>query len=72
MRSHLRDLLGLVAFVLIAGGAAGLLHEWLGWFHLFGFLRFLALDGYEIYSYLVLIALGFGLGAAGDAVRRDR
>ncbi|MGW6841874.1 hypothetical protein [Streptomyces sp. NPDC054958] len=35
-----------------------------------GFVRFLAADGYEIYSYLVMIALGVAVGAAGDTRSR--
>ncbi|MFG2990485.1 hypothetical protein ACGFZK_14550 [Streptomyces sp. NPDC048257] len=61
---------GALCFVLVVGGASGLLHEWLGWIHFMGFVRFLAPDGYEIYSYVVMIALGFAVGAAGDALAR--
>ncbi|MBZ6476905.1 hypothetical protein [Streptomyces griseocarneus] len=72
MKNPLKNLLGIVSFVLIVGGISGLLHEWLGWFRLFGFLRFLAPGGYEVYSYVVMIALGVAVGAASDAVGRER
>ncbi len=68
----LKGLLGFVSFVLVAGGISGLLHEWLGWFRLFGFLRYLAPDGYEVYSYVVMIALGIAVGAASEALGRER
>ncbi|MFI1649942.1 hypothetical protein ACH4XT_23755 [Streptomyces avidinii] len=69
-KSPVAALTGLLSFVLVVGGASGLLHEWLGWIHFMGFVRFLAPDGYEIYSYVVMIALGLALGAAGDALTR--
>ncbi|MER6828579.1 hypothetical protein ABT352_21550 [Streptosporangium sp. NPDC000563] len=66
----LAALSGLICFVLVVGGASGLLHEWFGWIHLMGFVRFLAPGGYEIYSYVIMIVLGLAVGAAGDAVTR--
>ncbi|MFI7355407.1 hypothetical protein ACIBTP_15810 [Streptomyces avidinii] len=69
-KSPVAALTGLLSFVLVVGGASGLLHEWLGWIHFMGFVRFLAPDGYEIYSYVVMIALGLAVGAAGDALTR--
>lgn len=35
-----------------------------------GFLRFLAPEGYEIYSYVLMIVFGFAIGAAGNALTR--
>ncbi|KOU18647.1 hypothetical protein [Streptomyces sp. WM6368] len=69
-KSPVATLTGLLCFVLVVGGTSGLLHEWLGWIHFMGFVRFLAPDGYEIYSYVVMIALGLAVGAAGDALTR--
>ncbi|WP_329083990.1 MULTISPECIES: hypothetical protein [unclassified Streptosporangium] len=69
-KSFLATLSGLLCFVLVVGGASGLLHEWFGWIHLMGFVRFLVPGGYEIYSYVVMIVLGLAVGAAGDAVTR--
>ncbi|OEJ30763.1 hypothetical protein [Streptomyces subrutilus] len=58
---------GLISFVLVVGGASGLLHEWLDWIHFMGFVRFLVPEGYEIYGYGVMVALGIAVGAAGEA-----
>ena len=64
-RSASASLASLIRFVLVVGGVSGLLHEWFGWVHFMGFLRFLTPDGYEIYSYVVMIVLGLAVGAAG-------
>ncbi|MFJ6054551.1 MULTISPECIES: hypothetical protein [unclassified Streptomyces] len=69
-KSPLTTVTDVLCFVLVVGGASGLLHEWLGWIHFMGFVRFLAPDGYEIYSYLVMIALGVAVSAAGETLSR--
>lgn len=66
----LAALSGLLCFVLIVGGISGLLHEWFGWIRFMGFVRFLVPDGYEIYGYVVMTALGLAVGVAGDALTR--
>ena len=66
-KSPLAALSGLLCFVLVVGGASGLLHEWLGWIQFLGFFRFVVPHGYEIYSYVVMIVLGLAVGIAGDA-----
>ena len=72
-KSPLTALTGFLSFVLIVGGGSGLLHEWFGWIQFLGFVRFLVPDGYEIYGYIVMIALGLAIGTAGDVLsRRDR
>ncbi|MFD7909240.1 hypothetical protein ACFV30_00700 [Streptomyces sp. NPDC059752] len=72
-KSALTTVTGALCFILTVGGAGGLLYEWLGWIRFMGFLRFLAPDGYEIYGYIVVIALGLAVGVAGDTLtRRDR
>ncbi|MGA6158971.1 hypothetical protein ACPEIC_37160 [Stenotrophomonas sp. NPDC087984] len=58
----------LLCFTLVVGGGSGLLHEWWGWLRFMGFVRFLVPDGYEIYSYVVMVVLGLAVGAAGDAI----
>ncbi|MFJ4777767.1 hypothetical protein [Streptomyces sp. NPDC088762] len=63
---------GLLCFVLVVGGASGLLHEWFGWIRFMGFVRFLAPEGYETYSYVVMVVLGLAVGVAGDAISRHR
>lgn len=69
-KSPLATLSGVLSFVLVVGGASGLLHEWFGWIQFMGFVRFLVPDGYEIYGYVVMIVLGLAVGVAGDAVTR--
>ncbi|MFH8366356.1 hypothetical protein [Streptomyces sp. NPDC018031] len=66
----MKSLHGFLCFMLVAGGASGLLHERFGWIRLFGFLRYLSPDGYEVYTYLVLIVLGVAVAGAGRAIRR--
>ncbi|MCB5181026.1 hypothetical protein [Streptomyces antimicrobicus] len=66
----LAGVLGLVCFVLVVGGACGLLHEWLGPIPFMGFGRYLAPAGYEVVSYVVMISLGFAAGAASEAAGR--
>ncbi|MFC9296891.1 hypothetical protein ACFTWH_31280 [Streptomyces sp. NPDC057011] len=63
---------GLLCFVLVVGGASGLLHEWFGWIRFMGFVRFLAPEGYEVFSYAVMVVLGLAVGVAGDALSRRR
>ncbi|UNO39403.1 hypothetical protein [Streptomyces sp. MST-110588] len=72
MTSPVKSLLRIISFVLVVGGIGGLLHEWFGWVRLFGFLHHLVADGYEVYSYIVMIVLGVAVGAAGNAVDRAR
>lgn len=69
-KSPLAALAGLLCFVLVVGGGSGLLHEWLGWIRFMGFVRFLVPDGYEIFSYVVMIALGIAVGVAADVIDR--
>ncbi|MER7731589.1 hypothetical protein ABTX80_11970 [Streptomyces erythrochromogenes] len=66
----LAALSGLLCFVLVVGGGSGLLHEWLGWIHFMGFVRFLVPDGHEVFGYVVMVALGLAVGAAGDSLAR--
>ncbi|MBW5485164.1 hypothetical protein [Streptomyces bambusae] len=61
---------GLLSFVLVVGGASGLLHEWLDWIHFMGFVRHLVPEGYEVYGYTVMLVLGVAVGAAGDSLSR--
>ncbi|WP_330328676.1 hypothetical protein OHS33_02255 [Streptomyces sp. NBC_00536] len=71
-RSPLGDTLGLVGFVLIVGGASGLLHEWYGWIRFLGFLRHLIPAGYEVLGYVVMIALGTAASAGASLAGRRR
>ncbi|MFB7201481.1 hypothetical protein ACFCZQ_04920 [Streptomyces virginiae] len=69
-KSPLAAVTGLLSFVLVLGGGSGLLHEWLGWIHFMGFVRFLVPDGYEIFGYVVMVVLGVAVGAGGDSLTR--
>ena len=71
-KSFLASLSGLLCFVLVAGGGSGLLREWFGWIHFMGFLRFLVPEGYEIYSYALMMAFGVAIGVAGKALAGRR
>ncbi|MGI5336921.1 hypothetical protein ACQEVS_05760 [Streptomyces sp. CA-181903] len=66
----MKSVLGFASFVLTAGGISGLLHEWLGWFRLFGFLRYLTPDGYAVYANAVFVVLGIALGLLGGSLDR--
>lgn len=70
MKNSETGLLGVVSFVLVVGGASGLLHEWLGWVHFFGFVRFAVPSGYEVFGYVVMVVLGVAIGAASERTRR--
>ncbi|WP_326688001.1 MULTISPECIES: hypothetical protein [unclassified Streptomyces] len=68
----MKKFLGFVAFVLLAQGVSGILHEITGgWFRWAGVVhRIPFLDGYEIYVCVLLLALGLAVGAASDSVKR--
>ncbi|MFE2030500.1 hypothetical protein ACFW9V_36325 [Streptomyces hygroscopicus] len=66
--SPLAALSHVVSFALVVGGGSGLLHEWWGWLHFMGFVRFLVPDGYEVYGYVVTVVVGAAVGAAGGAL----
>ncbi|MBH1936745.1 hypothetical protein I5Q34_21105 [Streptomyces sp. AV19] len=66
----MKNVLGFVSFVLIVGGLAGLVHEWIGGFRLFGFLRYATPEGYEVYANVVFVVLGIAVGALGAAKSR--
>jgi hypothetical protein len=69
-KSPLAAVTGLLCFVLVVGGISGLLHELFGWIRFMGFLRVLVPDGYEVFGYVIMIALGLAVGVAGDALTR--
>ncbi|MGW1762503.1 hypothetical protein ACWCQL_00090 [Streptomyces sp. NPDC002073] len=67
----MKSILGFLSFVLIAGGISGLIREWLHGFALFGFLRHLSPDGYEVYANLVFIVLGTALALVNRSLPRQ-
>ncbi|MDT0268716.1 hypothetical protein RM844_20730 [Streptomyces sp. DSM 44915] len=60
-------ILGFLAFVLLAQGAGGLVHYFWDWFdvwtvvHRIGFL-----DGYEVFTCVVLLVLGLAVGSLAE------
>ncbi|GAA3030191.1 hypothetical protein GCM10020229_47010 [Kitasatospora albolonga] len=62
----LTSVANLLAFVLLVGGASGLLHELFGWIHFLGFTRFLVPSGWEVFGYVVMMAVGLAVGGAGE------
>lgn len=67
---RMKNVLGFASFVLIIGGLAGLVHEWIGGFRLFGFLRYVTPEGYEVYANVVFVVLGVAAGALAEAKSR--
>ncbi|WP_316527836.1 hypothetical protein [Kitasatospora brasiliensis] len=54
----MKTLLGYLGFVLIVGGASGLVSGWIPGFRLFGLVRYLVPDGHETAGYATLLVLG--------------
>lgn len=66
MRKQVSALGGL----LVLAGAAGLIHELVGWFRLWAVVRHLGfLDGYEIWANLGLLVLGLALAILADPAK---
>ncbi|WP_221359892.1 hypothetical protein [Streptomyces beigongshangae] len=61
------EFLGVIALV---QGGAGLMHEFTGWFRLWGVVRRLGfLDGHEVYGNVALLVLSFALFAAAESLK---
>ncbi|MFI8006037.1 hypothetical protein [Streptomyces sp. NPDC086010] len=59
-----------VGFLVFAQGAAGLLHEWTGWFRLWAVVaRLDVLDGYAVFVSIVLVVTGAAVMIAADSIR---
>lgn len=66
----MKQLLGFIAFLMIAWGAGGIAHHFFDWFTLWSVVHRIGfLDGYEVFASIVLIVLGVAVGAASDKVR---
>lgn len=65
----MKKILGFLAFVLIAGGISGLVHEWFGGFRLFGFLRYLSPAGYELYVNIAYVVVGVAVALYADSLK---
>lgn len=60
-----------VGFLLTLWGVAGLVHEWFGWFKLWGVVAKLGwFEGYEVYASIVLAVAGLALMVASERVGR--
>ncbi|MFC9242569.1 hypothetical protein ACFT7S_00555 [Streptomyces sp. NPDC057136] len=59
-----------IGFIVFVQGAAGLLHEWTGWFRLWAVVRrFDFLDGYGMFANIVLVVTGVAVMIAADAIK---
>ncbi|MFD9502225.1 hypothetical protein [Streptomyces sp. NPDC060035] len=59
-----------VGFIVFAQGAAGLLHEWTGWFRLWAVVAKLdVLDDYGLFVNIVLVVTGGAVMIAADSIR---
>lgn len=59
-----------VGFIVFAQGAAGLLHEWTGWFRLWALVAKLDfLDDYGLFVNIVLLVTGGAVMVAADSIR---
>ena len=62
----MKEFLGIVGFLALVQGVAGLVHEFTGWD--WGFVQRVGfLDGYEIYASVALVVLGLALFAAAES-----
>ncbi|MGW8885261.1 hypothetical protein [Streptomyces sp. NPDC055749] len=59
-----------IGFIVCLQGAAGLLHEWTGWFRLWAVVRrFDFLDGHGMFVNIVLVVTGVAVMIAADRIR---
>lgn len=59
-----------VGFLVFVQGAAGLLHEWIDWFSLFGLVQRLPfVRDYALFASIVLVVTGVAVMIASDAVK---
>jgi hypothetical protein len=66
----MKKILETVGFVVFAQGAAGLLHEWTGWFRLWAVVRrFDFLQDHGLFANIVLVVTGVAVMIAADSVR---
>ncbi|MFI8437816.1 hypothetical protein ACIGJO_29525 [Streptomyces sp. NPDC079020] len=59
-----------IGFLVLAQGAAGLLHEWTGWFWLWTLVRRLDfMSEYGVFVNIVLVVTGAAVMIAADSIR---
>ncbi|MEU2871113.1 hypothetical protein ABZ769_18175 [Streptomyces olivoreticuli] len=67
----MKKLLEGIGVILLMGGISTVVHEFTGFFRLWGVVRYIGfLKGYEIYAGIVLAVLGMALLIASDTVKR--
>ncbi|RII13782.1 hypothetical protein DSC45_22775 [Streptomyces sp. YIM 130001] len=63
----MKGILSFLSFLLLVGGLQGIIHEAFDtWIPLMGFLRYLYVDGYEIFISIALLVLGTALATAAS------
>lgn len=66
----MKKLVETIGFIVFAQGAAGLLHEWTGWFRLWAVVaRLDFLDDYGLFVNIVLVVTGGAVMIAADSIR---
>jgi uncharacterized membrane protein len=69
----MKGFLGFLSFVLMVGGLQGLVQRFFDtWIPLMGFMRYVYVDGYEIYTGIALLVLGTAVGVAAGRAETDR
>jgi hypothetical protein len=59
-----------VGFIVFIQGVAGLLHEWTGWFRLWGVVRRVEfLSSYPVFVNIVLVVAGVAVMVAADRLK---
>ncbi|MBM7440042.1 hypothetical protein [Streptomyces sp. HB132] len=66
----MRKFVEAAGFIVFAQGAAGLLHEWTGWFRLWAVVaRLDFLDDHGLFVSIVLVVTGTAVMIAADSIR---
>ncbi|MCX4820284.1 hypothetical protein OG883_10275 [Streptomyces sp. NBC_01142] len=68
----MRKIFEAVGFVLLVWGAVGVVHEFTGWFRVWGGLQLLNIpDGYQLFANIVLTVVGLVFLVASDRIGRS-
>ncbi|MEV6669214.1 hypothetical protein [Streptomyces sp. NPDC051162] len=68
----MKKLLEGVGATLLIAGISTVVHEWTGWFRIWGVVRYIGfLKGYEIYAGILLAVLGVAVLIASDSVKGE-
>ncbi|MFI9841227.1 hypothetical protein ACIHFD_29630 [Nonomuraea sp. NPDC051941] len=67
----MRKLVEILGALLVIQGAAGLVHEWIGWFRFWVLVPYLEfLKGYEIWANIGLLVLGLIVLTVAGAMKK--